>query len=228
MKVFDCVQYSEEWWLLRQALPTASNFDRIITAVTGKPSSAQLAYACELAAELTFLGPNFFTERQDRPKSLAMQVGTDTEPEARRYYEMLMEAEVEHVGFCLSDCGRYGCSPDGLVKKDGVRVGALELKCPELKTHAGYLLSGDPSVPAEYRPQVHGHLVVTGLPWCDFLSYAPPLDPFRVRVVPNGYTTKLKQCIEDFCGEYDEVVKKLGLEEKRAEVNRNRIRNLPA
>lgn len=210
MKLFDCVQYSPEWWEVRCGIPTASAFDRIITAVTGKPSSAARAYMCELAADIACLTPNFFTERDNRPKSYAMENGTNTEPEARRFYEMEREAEVRQVGFILSDCGRYGCSPDGLVGEDG----GLELKCPLLKTQAEYLLDG-PVLPVAYKPQVHGSLIVTGRKWWDFLSYSPGLPPLLVRVEPDKYTDTLRKILEDFCAEYDRVLAKLGLQHPR-------------
>lgn len=213
MKVFQCVQYSPDWYELRRGLPTASAADRIITAVTGKKSGGQRAYMCELAADIACLTPNFFTERQDRPKSYAMENGTNTEPEARRFYEMEREATVQQVGFCLSDCGRFGCSPDGLVGEPDAWKGGLELKCPLLKTQAEYLL--DSTLPSEYRPQCHFQLIVTGLPWIDFLSYSPGLPPLLVRVEPDAYTATLRGILADFLGEFETVLKRLGLEPRK-------------
>jgi len=71
--------------------------------------------------------------------SRAMQDGIDMEPEARACYSFLAGGEVKQVGFCLSDDGRFGCSPDGLVGDDG----GLELKCPLPKTHIKYLVEGE-------------------------------------------------------------------------------------
>ena len=52
------------------------------------------------------------------------------EPDARRYYVFVREAEVKTVGFCFRDSDRLvGCSPDGLVGDDGV----LELKVPSCR-----------------------------------------------------------------------------------------------
>lgn len=211
MTVFDCVQYSPAWWTIRCGRPTASAFDRIVTAKTGKASSAQLAYACELAGDLACLTPNFFTERENRPKSYAMENGTNTEPEARRWYEMQRNLDVQQVGFVLDGKGQFGCSPDALVGDDGV----LELKCPLLKTQAQYVIEG--VLPDEYRPQTHSILWITKRKWLDFLSYAPGLPPLLVRVEPDDYTAKLGAIAEEFWVTYMEVLRKLGLEPRKAE-----------
>jgi hypothetical protein len=204
------VQYSPEWWTVRCGHPTASAFDRIITAKTAKASAAQLAYACELAGDIACLTPNFFTERENRPKSYAMENGTNTEPEARRFYEMQRDTDVRQVGFILDDQDKFGCSPDGLVGEDG----GLELKCPLLKTQAQYVIEG--VLPDEYKPQVHSTLWITKRKWWDFLSYAPGLPPLLVRVEPDDYTEKLGKIAEEFWVTYMEVLRKLGLEPRKA------------
>lgn len=187
MKTFMCVQNSPEWWELRRGVPTASNFDRIITPKTGALSKSADALICELIAD-----SRRGCMPEEGPISRPMQNGIDTEPEARRWYEMEKGIDVRRVGFCLTDDDRFGCSPDALVGEDG----GLELKCPELKTQAAYLLAGE--LPAEYRPQVHGCLIVTGRAWWDFLSYAPGLPPLLIRVTPDAYTDALRKALDDF------------------------------
>lgn len=186
MIVHRCEQYSDEWFALRRGVPTASAFEKIITPKTGKLAAAHEGYICELIGDLGRLDyPG------ERPATPAMRNGTLTEPEARRFYEM-EQGDVEQVGFCLTDDGRFACSPDGLVGDDGI----LELKCPEPKTHVGYLLANE--LPPEYVPQVHGQLIVTGRKWCDFLSYCPGFKPLMVRIEPNEFTDKLRAVLEEF------------------------------
>ena len=63
------------------------------------------------------------------------------ETEARQYYELLRDVELDEVGFCLRDDRRYGGSPDALVRDAGGElVGGLEVKCPSAAEHIGYLL----------------------------------------------------------------------------------------
>ncbi len=186
MKIIECQQGSIQWFEARRGIPTASNFDRIITPKTGKLSAAADDYICELLGEqygTGFVAEPFMTD--------AMRNGVLTEAEARKWYEMETDIDVQQVGFCLSDCGRFGCSPDGLVGEGG-----LELKCPAAKTQVSYLLDGD--LPNAYRPQVHGALIVTGAPWWDFLSYARGLPPLRVRVTPDKFTEALKSALDQF------------------------------
>lgn len=194
MKVVDCKQGTVEWYMARRGLPTASQFNRIITPKTGKASSSQLPLICELIADMAMNGAPMGVESYT---SRAMQAGIDTEPDARRWYDFETGETVEQVGFCLSDCGRYGASPDGLVGDDG----GLELKCPEPRKHIEYLIAG--TLPAEYRCQVHGALIVTGRAWWDFMSYATGIQPLIVRVVPDEFTMQLMYAVHDFCETYD-------------------------
>jgi hypothetical protein len=193
-----CDQGTGEWWELRRGLATASGFSRIVTS-KGKLSKQADGYIAELIADIASLNPNFFTSQGTQ----AMRNGQAAEPEARRWYEMEKNVDVRQVGFCTTDCGRFGCSPDGLVGDDG----GLELKCPMLKTHSLWLIKG--VIPTEYRAQVHGSLIVTGRKYWDFLSYSPGLEPLLVRVEPDEFTATLKQALEDFWVRFTEAVEKL-------------------
>ncbi len=112
------------------------------------------------------------------------------------------------VGGILHDNGLFWCSPDGLIVSDsGVMTGTLELKNPTLHTQAKYVLAGE--LPPEYRAQTSGHMIVSGLPACTFLSYAPGLPPLLVDVVPDEFTVRLKEALDEFADLYDKVLKRL-------------------
>ncbi len=200
MKTFYCEQQSPEWWELHRGVPTAGSFDRIITPKKAQLSAGADDLICELIAQRLTIGS---IAPQQGFTSHAIQHGIETEAEARRWYEMDRGLDVQQVGMCMTDDGRFGCSPDGLVNDDG----GLELKCPTLKTHVAYLRDG--VLPAEYKPQVHGCLIVTGRLWWDFLSYAPGLDPLLVRVTPDEFTEKLRECLELFWASYITVRSKI-------------------
>lgn len=203
------VQYTPEWWELRNGFPTASSFDKIITPKQGKSSGSQDAYIDELIGDLADLSPNAFTER-GRMGTPDMERGRQAEPEARRFYDLERGVRVRECGFVTSACGRFGCSPDGLVEEgDPEGPGGLELKCPKLSTQARYLRSGGADLLDDYKCQVHGTLIVTGRPWWDLMSYAPGLEPVVVRVRPDEFTAKLAKELEAFWLKYEYAATKL-------------------
>lgn len=204
MIVHNCKQYDDVWWLLRKGIPTASSFDRILTP-TGKRSGQWDNYISELIGECICQTPNFLSEMGKRVGTPAMAAGRAAEPEARRWYRVERNVEVRQVGFCMADDRMYGCSPDGLVGEDG----CLELKCPLAKTHSLYLAKGEKyeegsplRLPQEYKPQVHGQLIVTCRQWVDFMCYVPTLKTILVRVEPNEYTRLLSEALAEFLEKY--------------------------
>ena len=106
-----------------------------------------------------------------------------------------MDLEVTEVGFLTRDDGIVGCSPDGLIYRDGEPVAGLELKCPLAKNHLGYLVDG--GVPKAYIPQVHFSMSITGLPWY-FMSFCPGIDPHIVLVEPDTYTRAMGNAVDRF------------------------------
>lgn len=195
----DFPQYSPEWWDARRGVPTSSEFSRIVTPAKGDYSKSAEGYIAELIAEVH--DPHY--GEVESYVSAAMKNGTMMEPEARAFYTFTRDASVTEVGFCVSDDGRFGCSPDGLVGDDG----GLELKSPEHKTHVKYLLSGE--IPNEYKPQVHASLIITGREWWDFMSYARGMPPLLVRVRPDDYTEKVRDAMGLFWAEYQDAMGKI-------------------
>ncbi len=142
-------------------------------------SSQAAGYIAELIGETQAL---YLPEGVESYTNRAIRWGQQCEEEARRYYCMDRQCDVTNGGFCTTDDGRFGASPDFLVEPDGCG----ELKCPQPGTHVEYILGR--GLPEIYKPQVHGHLIVTGRKWCDFLSYAPGLKPLLVRVEADDFT----------------------------------------
>ena len=74
----------------------------------------------------------------------------------------------------------------------------------------------DGGLPAQYKPQVHWCLVVTGREWWDFCSYSGGLPPVLVRVTPDDYTDKVRECMEKFWTRYQELLAKVMAQRERA------------
>lgn len=189
------IQGSDEWFRARKGRITASNADRILTP-TGKDSSQWDSYAIELVAECirpdetpAFIG-NSHTDR-----------GNELEEEARALFAETMKLEVTEVGFITRADGIVGCSPDGLIYRNGNPIAGVELKCPLAKTHLAYLVEG--GIPKTYLPQVHFSMAITGLPWY-FLSYCPGMTPQIALVEPDDYTAKMRDAVDRFLIYYSE------------------------
>lgn len=199
MKSFDFPQYSPSWWAVRRGVPTASEFKRIVTPAKWQMGIGAETYACELIGQL--FDPHYGVVSDFA--TTAMKNGTIMEPESRRFYEFETGREVTQVGFCLSDCGRFGCSPDGLVGDDG----GLELKHPTAATQVKWLKEG--GIPSEHLAQCLGGILVTRRKWWDFLSYFPGMQPLLVRVVPDERLTKLAGALEEFWKMLTEIRQKI-------------------
>lgn len=198
MIALEIEQGTEEWKKARLGIPTASNFDSIVTT-KGDPSKQAQKYLYRLAGErVSGVGEETY-------QNAAMARGIELEAEARAFYELTHEVTVKQVGICYPDeKKRFSCSPDGLVGEAGL----IEIKCPLIATHVGYLL--DCTLPMDYWQQVQGQLLVTGREWCDFISYYPGLKPLIVRVErDNAFIFKLLEALNAFCKELDSVVKRI-------------------
>lgn len=190
------VQGSPEWFAARIGIPTASNFDRIITA-TGKASGQMTGYAHKLIAE-QMLGVSL-----DEESNSFMQRGTAQEDKARKFYELQRSADVEQVGFLLRDDRRVGCSPDGLVGTDGM----VEIKVPMAHTHVGYLLDTDG---IGYKHQTQGGLWIAERDWIDTVSYHDTMPSALVRVHrDDAYIKTLAMLVNQFLSFMDESKEKL-------------------
>lgn len=197
MRLVECEQRSEAWFQARCGVPTASNFDKIVTS-KGEPSKQREKYLYQLAGEFVTGVP---TETYQNANMIR---GNELEAEAREYYSFVKEVEVQTIGFCLEDGGKFGASPDALIGDKGL----AQFKCPLISTHVGYLLEN--KLPTDYVQQTQGELLVTGREYNDFVSYYPGLKLFVVRVERDEvFLKKLEMELRVFCEELREVVEKI-------------------
>ena len=197
MIILECDQLSPEWFQAKVGLPSAGSFDKIVTT-KGEPSKQRTNYLYQLAGETV---SGYKTETY---QNLAMQRGTELEGEARQYFEFLHDVQIRQVGLVYPDEEKkYASSPDGILEDAG-----LEIKCPLVHTHVGYLL--DNKLPTEYFQQVQGGMLVTGYDYWWFLSYFPGLPALVLRVERDEkFLEKLKAEIDRFCFELAEITTKL-------------------
>lgn len=188
MEILDVPQMEEAWFEAKAGIPSVSRFSDFITPAKGDYSKSAVRYVARLIRE-TVSGPvHGYT-------SQAMMHGIATEAEARTWYELKFDCEVEQVGLVMNKGAIW--SPDGLV---GASPGAIEIKCPEPETHIMWLLNG--GLPIEHKVQCHGALWVGDRFWIDFVSYCRGYRTLVVRVCPDAYTEKVAAALEKFLEQY--------------------------
>lgn len=162
---------SLEWLVARSGIPTASEFDQLLTPEFEiRKGQMPATYLHRKLAETWLGGP------LPGANVLDMEFGKILEEQALPFYELEFGEPIQRVALVTTDDGRVGCSPDGLIGDEG----GIEIKCPEAHTHVGYLLKG--GVPKDYLTQIHGAMWVTGRPWWKFLSYRRMFPPLVVTV----------------------------------------------
>ena len=196
-------QGSVEWMLARSGIPTASEFDQLLTP-DFKARTGQMPK--------TYLNKKLGEAWQGGPlasfNTFAMDQGQIMETEAIPWFELQFEQAVDRVAFCTTDDGRIGCSPDGLITTPAGLEGGIEVKCPEIQTHVGYLLDG--VLPKDYATQVHGAMFVTGRKWWQFLSYRRHFPPLLVRVERDEeIIEKIEEATTLFLNAFDAAFQRL-------------------
>lgn len=199
MKIISCAQGSPEWHASRLGIPTASEFDSIIspnwvTRYGEGPKTYLYTKICEKVLGFA----------QDECGSWAMGQGSILETECIPWFEFAHDIKIDRVGFCTTDDGRVGCSPDGLIGEDG----GIEAKCPQPKTHLKYLMEG--KLPLEYATQVHGGMYVTGRKWWKFVSYSRQFPALVLHIDRDEeIQRRIGDTLEDFLGRFDLVYSKI-------------------
>lgn len=194
----DLIQGSEQWFAVRKGRATASEFHKILTPA-GYLSNQAKAYMRKLTRECVCADPQEFMGNKHTERGEAL------EPEARDFFAARMGMTLDQVGFIgRGDGAPLGCSPDSLIvdPNTGEYIGGLEIKCPQVDNHVAYLMDGE--LPNKYRLQVHGSMVVTGLPFWYFLSYHPELRPLIVKVERDAFTEKVAAGLDQFLIAYAE------------------------
>jgi len=203
MEILNVEQGSWEWLQARLGIPTASSFGKIFTASFTKSAQAD-AYMGQLLAE-------YITGQMDEPfVSKWTERGHDLEPSARKLYSALSGDEVEEVGMVYhSEKRDRSCSPDGLIR----RVRGLEIKCPKLSNHIGYVLSGE--LPKKYAPQVHGSMYVSDIDKWSFMSYHPEYQELLITVERDEkIDAKISKIMDEFCDKLAEQKERIDARNK--------------
>ena len=199
-------QHSLDWYRARLGKFTGSQVGRLMKSGRGKDEyfgKDALAYITEIVTE-RLLNPSVVTLDdlfeeyllQVTPSSKAMAWGNDQEMNARGVYVSITKRKVTSCG-AIQFCDYFADSPDGLCIEDN---GAIEIKCPQNKTHTDYLVGVHDAeslkaIKPEYYWQCMAHMTVSGADWCDWMSYCPfskkPLHVVRIERDSSAIATLL-------------------------------------
>ena len=191
MRVINYEQGSDEWRAARTGVITGTRLKQVLSK-----TNKSLIY--ELIAEQ--LAP-----AQETIATTAMERGTDLEEDAILLWESTTGLEAEQIGFVLhKEHDWLGCSPDALVAENKKYIGAVEVKCPDTKTHIKYLV--EKKIPSEYKAQVINYFLnVDTLEWLDFVSYDPRIAVEELQLsVVRVHREDLETEIEDV---YEKLLK---------------------
>lgn len=193
MKILDVKQGSAEWLQARLGVVTASEVDALVTPLwKPKTGAGPETYLYQkLAEKLVGYIPEFSGTH-------AMDLGSMAEKIALPWFNFKFDVEAKQVGFCVSDDGRVGCSPDALIGDDN----GLEIKFPTPPKHLRYLLRGE--LPDDYKAQVHFGMFVTGRPRWTFCSFSTQFESFVLEVKRDDkIQTVLREVTEEFFSKFD-------------------------
>lgn len=192
MKILKCIQHSEEWLAARSGLPTASELHNLLTPeFKEKTGETPITYLAQKLAEKWTGGP-----LMEFGGSFATDFGHIIEKEAAPWYAFTNDVDVETGVFLTTDDGKFGCSPDGIVKSGHLRWG-LEIKSLQPKAHFKCLL--EQKIPKDYVTQVHASMFATGFDRWDFLAYRRDTPCFLVTVERDeAVMTAIQKVVDSF------------------------------
>lgn len=181
-------QGSDEWRSLRLGRPTASCFHMIVTPAKAELSKQSRSYAYKLICERLLNAPMDSLDGIEH-----IERGKELEPWAAAQYEFVTDTPTRPAGFCTTDDGLIGATPDRFIV--GKNAG-LEIKAKKDWLHLGYLLDGPG---ADYRPQVQGQMLVCEFDFVDLYSAHPRMPAAQIRTKrDNDFIAKLRDALDQF------------------------------
>lgn len=201
MKIHDVEQSSPEWYAIRSMIPTASEFDKIITPKTMKLSAQRHGYACRIIAARLM---KWQADSLDRIEHIAN--GKANEPFAVAQLELVNDVETTPIGFVTTSDGRFGASPDRVVMRGNLIDTTVEVKCPTIPVQFERLLFDDADA---YRAQRQGQLWVAEADKAIFYSFVPGMPAYMAETGrDDAFIKALAAAMEQFSDELEAMTEK--------------------
>lgn len=158
MKVLCTEQRTPEWFKAKRGCISASDAH---VCLMGKATKTRRLYVEKIADDLE--GIPDFEPHDIKPWFVD---GVYYESFAIGWYQYTHDVDVEQTGFVVHDDYNWiGCSPDGLVRKDGLVEAKYRKFLHTFDHHAKV------GVTKAVMPQIQTQLFVTDRQWCDYLNY---------------------------------------------------------
>lgn len=197
VEIINCEQGTEEWFRARMGIPTASQFRTVMAQGKGGGESiTRRKYMLQLVGEIITDTPMESYSNDD------MLRGKEHEPDARKQFSFEHDVEIEQVGFIRN--GGKGCSPDGLIGKNGM----VEFKSASPHILLDMLLTG--KIPTEHIQQLQGNLWVAERSFIFLVVYWPKL-PLFIRRIERDETEirRIAGAVADFNVELRQTLEKV-------------------
>jgi len=151
-KIYRMEQQTEEWFNIKSGKMSSSHSSTIAANGAGLKTYIQDILMKEYQLE------------RDNFETFDMRRGNELEPLARNMYAIEKVIKVHELGWI--QCHKmFGCSPDGVVGKDGL----IEIKSMNDKNHFNFVLNR--KIKSDWLWQMQGAMLVTKRSWCDFVAY---------------------------------------------------------
>lgn len=148
-----------EWLKARMGKVTASRVADILAKIKSGYSTSRANYMMELLCH------KLTGKVEESWSSPAMLRGTELEPKARAFYELVNEPVTECGLISHRSIPNFAASPDGLVGESGL----IEIKCPNTANHWDFIKTQKPD--GKYIIQMQVQMACTCREWCDFVSF---------------------------------------------------------
>lgn len=179
-KIHNIQQQSKEWFEIRKGKMTASHGQEI-----GNQGKGLETYI------LTLMSDYYSSVPEESYTNKEIERGIELEEQARNIYELENNVKIERVGFIERD-EYVGCSPDGLIGKDG----GIEIKSHNNLKHFKLILDGEKGIDSKYIWQIQMNLLITGRKWWDYVAYNPNFEKgllvFRIKPDKEKHEALLK------------------------------------
>jgi len=171
----DTIAHQKEFNKFHRGKFTASEFHKLMGSKGGITTSTAQTYILQKVAEELY-DPNWI---DDQYKGKAVEWGLSLEPDAREYYSLAFNVNVDKPdGQDAEFSNEVGCSPDGIAYPTDTNPFGLEFKCPyDPANHVRYMLMKSyidlKNVKPEYYWQVLGNMLIYNFDYYEFISYDP-------------------------------------------------------